>query len=487
MMWTANWSVLPTLQRRTLLGAVLGTAVAAALLATATIAWHEPRILVAALTLTLILPVLRLSDATAIQLLIVVLAVQGFPAYFTGYFPAGTLFIDDAIALTLVLRWTLRTLAGGLYLRTIGAVGPLLAVLAGYVGVAMLVQQETPWQSELFAAWQLAYLWPLGFILASVVDSEEEARRLVTFVWRLAWVQVAVVALQWPILYAAGYFTAIPPVDWFGGTLGKGSAHILGIWIGMVTLTAIALWIQGVIGRRQALLAIAAFLFVLISGSTRQMYVVLPAAIAVLMAVSPLRFGARALLIVLVPLLMLGFFRVYSRATQMSFSVENLLLKQQQNTRLAFYTYSWQVASEHDTVWFGLGPGSYAGTAGLRYGAPHAKLAAQQFPHDANMVSATQWPVLFVEIGVAGLALVLAVFGALAWRMLRISRRAREPLTRGLALAGLGALVVLIATGFGSRTLEYQLPSLHVWLLCGLAAALYGRELQAARPERPRG
>ena len=59
------------------------------------------------------------------------------------------------------------------------------------------------------------------------------------FVWRLAWIQVVVVALQWPILYAAGYFTAIPPVDWFAGTFGKGAAHILGIWIGMLTLTAI--------------------------------------------------------------------------------------------------------------------------------------------------------------------------------------------------------------------------------------------------------
>ena len=312
-----------------------------------------------------------------------------------------------------------------------------------------------------------------------------EAQQLLTFVWRLAWIQVLVVALQWPILYAAGYFTAIPPVDWFAGTLGKGSAHILGIWIGMLALLAIALWIHGVISRSQALLAVFAFLFVLISGSTRQMYVVLPVVIGVVVALSPLRWGARAVLIVLVPVLMIGFFRVYSVATQMSFSVENLVLKQQQNTRLAFYTYSWDVAREREVLWFGMGPGSYAGTAGLRFGAPQAKLAALHFPHDANMVSATQWPVLLVELGVAGLALLLAAFAALAWRMLRLSRRAREPLTRSVALAGLGALLVLLASGFGSRSFEYQLPSLHVWLLCGLAAALYGCERDDAPAGQP--
>lgn len=474
--WTANWTLLAPDQRKTLLVGVLGAGIVGALLAALTILSNDPRVLVAPVTAAIIVPVLRLRETTTIRLLIVMLAVQGFPAYFTGYFPTGTLFADDAIALVLILRWLARTITGGAPMRTIGAAGGFLAILAVYFAVSALTHRQAPWQSELFAAWQIAYLWPIGFIAASVERPGEEARSLLTFVWRLAWIQVVVVALQWPILYAAGYFTAIPPVDWFAGTFGKGAAHILGIWIGMLTLTAIALWIHGVISRWQALLAVTAFLFVLISGSTRQMYVILPAAIGVVVAVSPLRVASRALLIVLVPVLLIGFFRVYSVATQMSFSVENLVIKQQQNTRLAFYTYSWGVARDRDALWWGLGPGSYASTAGLRFGAPQAKIAAERFSYDANMVSATQWPVLFVEMGLAGIALILALFGALGWRMLRISRRSREPLTRALSLAGFGALLVMMATGFGSRSLEYQLPSLHLWLMCGLAAALYGYE-----------
>ena len=250
-------------------------------------------------------------------------------------------------------------------------------------------------------------------------------RRMLRSSGSLGWVQVTVVAFEWPLLFAFDQFTAIPPVDNFAGTFGKGQAHMLGIWISMMALLTVAFWIHGALSRRQSLFAFLAFVFVLVSGSTRQMYVVLPAAVAIIVALSPLRVRSRALLIVAVPILLLAFFRVYSVATQMSFSLENLVLRHQSTTRLAFYPYSWRVVQERGTVWFGEGPGSYTSTAGLRFGAPLAKKAAVAFSHDVNMVSSTQWPVLCVETGAVGISIVFLLFGSLVWRMLRIARRSQ--------------------------------------------------------------
>ncbi len=131
-------------------------------------------------------------------------------------------------------------------------------------------------------------------------------------------------------------------------------------------------------------------------------------------------------------------------------------------------------------VWFGEGPGSYTSTAGLRFGAPLAKKAALAFSHDVNMVSSTQWPVLFVELGAVGVGLVLLIFGALVWRMLMIARTSQWPLARGLALGGVGGVLALFGSALASRSFEYQLPSLHVWLICGLAAALYAIERESS-------
>ena len=471
-----------TLRRHAVPAAAIGAATCAALLVGIALALDEPRIVVGVVAIVLVAIVSQLSEAATIRLLIVVLAVQGAMAYVTGYFPRGTLFADDAVALVLIVGWLARSVGSGHSIRTIGAVGGWLAIFLAYTAASIVQHRDTPLASQLLAVWQIAYLWPVGFIVASTMTSAVEVRRMLTFVWQLAWVQVAVVTLQWPLLFAAGEFTAIPPVDKFAGTLGKGHAHMLGIWISMMALLTVAFWIHGVLSRRQAAFSFVAFVFVLVSGSTRQMYVVLPAAIAVIVALSPLRVRSRAVLMVAIPILLLGFFRVYSVATQMSFSVENLVVKAQGTTRIAFYPYSWQVVQERGTVWFGEGPGSYTSTAGLRFDAPLAKKAALAFSHDVNLVSSTQWPVLFVELGAVGVAIVLLIFGALVWRMLMIARRSQWPLVRGLALGGVGAVLALLASALASRTLEYQLPSLHVWLICGLAAALYGIERNSPAP-----
>lgn len=464
------------LDRSLPLAAVLAAAASGAVATVLTFALNEPRILVFAVTLALMIVASQARPQTVVRLILVLLAFQGFPAYFTGYFPTGTLFADDAVALVLTGRLVVSDRRERIRERTFGWLAPAAALLAAYVAVSIMLDSITPWPARFFAAWQIAYLWPVAAVAVRDLKSAVEVRRLLNFVWRLGWLQVLVVALEWPVLLAAGYFTAIPPVDLFAGTLGKGSAHILGIWMSMLIVLTVALWAHGVLALRQVVAAGVGFLFVLVSGSTRQMYVVAPFVIAGVVALSPMRVRARALLIVLVPVAMLGFFRAYSIATQMSFSVENLILKQQQRTRLAFYGYSWTVAKAQDALWFGTGVGSYASTSGLRYGSPLATEAARAFPHDVNMVSATEWPVLLVELGVVGLLCLVGVYAALSWRMLQISRRAQDPLARGLALGGLGAILILLGGALGSRAFEYQLPSLHVWLTCGLAAALYRLE-----------
>ncbi len=102
-----------TLQRHAVPVAAIGAATCAALLAGAALALDEPRIVVGGLCARLVVVVSQLSDAATIRLLIVVLAVQGFPAYFTGYFPAGTLFADDAAALVLIVGWLARSVPQG--------------------------------------------------------------------------------------------------------------------------------------------------------------------------------------------------------------------------------------------------------------------------------------------------------------------------------------------------------------------------------------
>ena len=66
--------------------------------------------------------------------------------------------------------------------------------------------------------------------------------------------------------------------------------------------------------------------------------------------------------------------------------------------------------------------------------------------------------------------------------MLKIARQSQWPLVRGLALGGVGAVLALLGSGLASRSFEYQLPSLHVWLICGLAAALYAIERKSPAP-----
>ena len=189
------------------------------------------------------------------------------------------------------------------------------------------------------------------------------------------------------------------------------------------------------------------------------------------------------MLIVAVPLVLLGFFRVYSMATQMAFSCENLVLKHAGDhaSRVLYLQLAGRARSEQVLV--RRGPGSYASTAGLRFGAPLAKMCGMAFAHDVTMVSSTQWPVLLVELGVVGVGLVL-----LPLRRARLAHARDHPAvaggrcTRGLALAGVGAVLALLGSGLASRSLEYQLPSLHVWLICGLAAALYAIERESSSP-----
>ncbi len=112
-----------TLRRHAVPVAAIGAATCAALLVGIALALDEPRIVVAVLALGLIVVVSQLSEMATIRLLVVVLAVQGFPAYFTGYFPPGTLFADDAAALVLIVGWLARSVRKGHSIRTIGAVG----------------------------------------------------------------------------------------------------------------------------------------------------------------------------------------------------------------------------------------------------------------------------------------------------------------------------------------------------------------------------
>jgi hypothetical protein len=429
----------------------------------------------------MVIAVLLLPEPTAVRLIIIILAFQGFPAYFTGYLPAGTLFADDAVMLVTTAGWLLRSAELRRRLATFGATAACLFVLAVYLLAVALLTDRASLEAKGFAIWHITYLWPIAFIVANSVRTPQSVERLLEFTWKLAWLQAVVAACQWPIVFALGYRVGTLPVDLFAGTFGKGHAHILGIWMGMLASLAVALWMHGAMPRVRALFAIAAFIFVLISSSSRQVYVILPVALAVVFWFSPMNFWRRLALAGFVPVLLVVFFRVYSVATEMTFSIENLLLKQQQHTRLAFYGYSWEIASKQGTLGFGAGPGSYTSTAGLRYGATLAKVAREDFPHDPNMVSSTQWPVLLVEYGIFGTALFLFVFGALSAYLLKIVRCASTPQSRGLALGGIGAILILLASGLAGRSFEYQIPTLHVWLIAGLAHAAYANEQHVRR------
>ena len=102
-----------TLRRHVVPVAAIGAATGAALLVGIALRSTNRRIVVAVLAIGLVVVVSQLSEAATIRLLVVVLAVQGFPAYFTGYFPPGTLFADDAVALVLIVGWLARSMREG--------------------------------------------------------------------------------------------------------------------------------------------------------------------------------------------------------------------------------------------------------------------------------------------------------------------------------------------------------------------------------------
>ena len=114
------------LQRHVVPAAALTAAAAAALLAVAALSLNQPQIVVAPIAIALVVLVTRLSEQATIKLLIGMLAVQGFPAYFTGYFPTGTLFADDAVALVLIVVWLIRN-----RLQRAGICGPSARRAAG--------------------------------------------------------------------------------------------------------------------------------------------------------------------------------------------------------------------------------------------------------------------------------------------------------------------------------------------------------------------
>ncbi|MBI4133738.1 O-antigen ligase family protein [Candidatus Uhrbacteria bacterium] len=127
---------------------------------------------------------------------------------------------------------------------------------------------------------------------------------------------------------------------------------------------------------------------------------------------------------------------------------------------------------------FGLGPGQFGGGAAAALGNTRAydALGLPFGVYGTEGYIDNNWFSLLGETGFLGLAFYLWMYGALYLAARRVFHWSTDPLTRGLALGFMGALVAVALNAFLATFLEVRTLALYLWLYGAFIVVLGRRE-----------
>jgi O-antigen ligase len=132
---------------------------------------------------------------------------------------------------------------------------------------------------------------------------------------------------------------------------------------------------------------------------------------------------------------------------------------------------------------FGVGPGQYGGGAAAALGNARAyqELNLPFGVYGTEGYIDNNWFSLWGETGTLGLVFYVWMFVALGLMALRVFRRSKDPLARGLALGFIGCLFCVAFQAFLATYLEVRTLALYLWLYAAFVYVLGRRERLTGR------
>lgn len=124
----------------------------------------------------------------------------------------------------------------------------------------------------------------------------------------------------------------------------------------------------------------------------------------------------------------------------------------------------------------GLGPG--VDTVAARYGLPDFDPYALIGGH----VKESWWVKLVLELGIAGLAIGVALLGTILVRGVRLHRRVRDPQLRSVSAAIVALIAFVLVSNFKASYLDLDPTNVYFWLLVGILLKLPSLEARPAEP-----
>jgi hypothetical protein len=125
----------------------------------------------------------------------------------------------------------------------------------------------------------------------------------------------------------------------------------------------------------------------------------------------------------------------------------------------------------------GLGPG--VDTVAARYGLP----TFDPYALIGGSVKESWWVKLVLELGLAGLALGVAMLGTIFVRGVRLHRRLRDPQLRSVSAAIVTLIAFVLVSNFKASYLDLDPTNVYFWLLVGVLLKLPVLDAAYRRPE----
>lgn len=406
--------------------------------------------------------------------------LQDITLYFTGSgfsFLSNMDLFDELILVGLTASWILRIFVYKKLYRKTPIDGIIFLFLIFYFFSAFLHQIPIP--NTVFGIRDVLFFILLFYVLIQFTFKKEYFLKMIRGIFVIGYINLVVLFIQWGILImkTSSFFLE----DEATGLMGPSGAHKLGYFAGILLLSYVGFFKEGVFKNK---LTIMALLIIIVLSSTRAVILYVPVALIILFWRD--MFRDRRVLLYLIGTFAILFFivQVYLLLPDTgSASLDPKVLYLQQSretlgdfryTRTGFLRLTGRYLQEADdsyALFWGLGPGWYASKTASRLGSPHFD-SFQQLPVLVDP-TISQIPILLGEYGLVGTLIVGLIFLKLYFAISNIHKNSQDRYLRGFSLATKGSIIFYLMAAMSSNAFEIQQLSIIPWFLAGSSVAIY--------------